>query len=447
MRLFCVLVGVCLLVVSQHGGVDGALIVLPQSTAVIESHTFQLNCAADNNTEDGAGFNWNYNGLSATPVRIVYSCQVNPDYASMYQVEQNDAGECNLIVLNGPMSAAGTYSCQNGFDQASATIVMLGSNSNCNAIPATDLVTGDFIRISCVVNYNGSMTPRMAWSDNSTGYPINNGTTNTYPTQVNSYIDVPVFPPTTRPYMSTTYFDYPIAYRFTWTLPPLNVQYFVTNLVATARIRYFTDTSIVCTANGYPLPTFRINNLDTNEWFDAASIPVSANGVGRYRCTASNTIRGETVTLDDTISTDIIEAVPAYCPTTTTEATTTTTEATTTTSPPTTTPEPIGECGRLMSSVPPDQATPPSGWTPLCYISRSDTALLSTQCRNLISDLPAGYANYTDLMASGGNFGCTLATRADYVQAPQACYDDFQQTSMLAACPTCPRLFVCIRLP
>jgi len=98
------------------------------------------------------------------------------------------------------------------------------SNSACSAIPSGDLIAGDFIRIRCVINYNGSQSPYMRWTDNSTGFPISNETTSTFPTQVNSFIDVPVYPPTSRPYTCRTFFDPPITYTFQWTLPTLYVQ-------------------------------------------------------------------------------------------------------------------------------------------------------------------------------------------------------------------------------
>jgi hypothetical protein len=425
---------------------------------VITGRTIQLDCAADNETA-GLSFQWHYNALQSVPIRIVYNCQVNPDYADKYQVVQNDDGECHLVILNTDMNSAGTYSCQNGFDQSSAVIVMLNSNSACSAIPSGNLVSGDIIRIRCVLNYNGSSTPRMLWFDNSTGFPITNETTSSFPTQVNSFIDVPVFPLTSRPYTCRTFFDSPITYAYEWTLPTLYVQYFVTNLLATARIKYFEETSLVCSAQGYPAPTFQWTNLDTGATFEGDTIAISGEGVSRYECAASNTIRAETQTLRTVIATDITPDVPEYCPTTTkaptTEPpTTTTTEiitteepTTTTTEPVTTTTEPVGECGRLLTPASPDSVTLPSGWSRLCYISRTDTALLTTQCRNLLIDIPPGFPTYEDLVQGGGNFGCSLTTRDDFLQATNACFDNFQQTSILGSCPTCQKMFVCIKLP
>jgi hypothetical protein len=442
---------------SLHYESEAALTTVPQSTAVITGTTAQLNCAADNDTA-GLSFQWIYTGLQSVPVRIVYNCQVNPDYADKYQVIQTDDGECNLVILNTALSSAGTYSCQNGFEQVSAVIVMLSSDSACSAIPSGNLISGDIIRIRCVLNYNGSVSPRMLWFDNSTGFPITNETTSTFPTQVNSFIDVPVFPPTSRPFNCRTFFDPPLTYTYNWFLPTLYVQYFVTDVLATARVTYFEEPSLVCSAQGYPAPTFQWTNIDSGDTFDGATVPISETGVSRYACEASNTIRGQTQTIRTAIAADITQAFPENCPTTPepttttvitteveTEPTTTTTEPSTTTT--TTTEEPIGECGRLLSQASSGDVTLPSGWSLMCYISRNDTALLSTQCRNLIIDLPPGFPTYNELLQSGGNFGCATTQRDDFLQATLACFDGYQQTSILASCPSCPRMFVCIRVP
>ena len=55
--------------------VECALVETPVSTAVMSGTTFQLNCAADNETGNHE-INWNYNPLSTSPIRIVYNCQV-----------------------------------------------------------------------------------------------------------------------------------------------------------------------------------------------------------------------------------------------------------------------------------------------------------------------------------------------------------------------------------
>jgi len=436
---------------------EAALTTTPQSDAIFIGTTFQLNCAADEETA-GLSFQWLYTALQSVPIRIVYNCQVNPDYADEYQVVQSDNGECHLVVLNPALSSAGTYSCQNGFELSSAVVVMLNTNSICSAVPSGNLLAGDIIRIRCVLNFNGSMVPRMLWYDNSTGYPITNETTSTFPTQVNSFIDVPVFPPTSRPFFCRTFFDSPISYTYTWFLPTLYVQYFVTNILATARVKYFEETSLVCSAEGYPSPTFEWTDLNSGATFGGAILSISETGVSRYECVASNTIQGETQTIRTTIATDITQGVPEYCPTTT-ESTTITTTVSTTEEPTTTTTttteattnvitsEPVSECGTLLTETSPDDVTLPSGWSVLCYISSNDTQLLSTPCRNLIVDLPSGFSTYNELLQSGGNFGCALTQRSDFLQASNACVDDFQQTSILSSCPTCPRLFVCIRVP
>lgn len=439
-----------------HRGIEATLTAVPLSTAVITGSRLQLNCASDDETGQ---FNWLYNAINSVPVRIIYNCQVHPDFVGQYDVVQTIQGECHLVIATTNMNSAGTYTCQNGFDQATANVVMLNSNSACSAIPSSDLIGGDIIRIRCVINYNGTSVPRMRWTDNSTGFPISNETTSSFPSQVNSYIDVPVYPPASRPYTSTTYFDPPITYTYTWLLPTLYVQFAATNVIATARIKYFGDSSVVCAADGYPVPTYRWTNLNTGATFNGSTLPISSNGVGRYECAASNTIRGVTQTVRTTLATDITQDVPEYCPTT--PEPTTTTEAPTTpppTDPPTTseattvttttvTPEPAGPCGRLMFEAPDNSTSPPTGWSVLCYISRSETTLLSTPCRDLIIDLPPGFPSYVELLRAGGNFGCSLTTRSDYLQAPNACYDNYQQTTTLASCGSCPRLFVCIRVP
>jgi hypothetical protein len=284
----------------------------------------------------------------------------------------------------------------------------------------------------------------MRWADSSTGYPILNETTLTYPTQVNSYIDMPVYPPTSRPYTCTTYFDSPIAYSHTWTLPTIYVQHLVNDIRVIARVNYFKETSVVCTAQGYPTPEFRWTDVTAGISYDGIdTLPINANGEGRYRCEATNAVRGESLTLSASLSTDITEGVPDYCPTTSTLSTASST-TTAASSLPTTT-ELAAECGRLMTQVPTDESTPPSGWSTLCYISQDDVELVSTQCRYLIENLPGGIGDYNDLLGSGGNFGCAVSSRADYIQAPNACFDNYQQTTTLAACPGCYRLFICIR--
>jgi len=451
------LVFTCLFVLQLwHYGSEAALTTLPQSDAIITGRSFQLNCAADSATA-ALSFQWQYNALQSTPIRIVYNCQVNPDFADRYEVVRNDDGECNLVVLNADIASAGTYSCQNGFEQASAVIVMLNSNSACSATPSSNLISGDIIRIRCFLNYNGSSSPRMLWFDNSTGYPLTNSTTNTFPTQVNSYIDVPVYAPTARPFTCNTFFDSPITWTYSWTLPTVFVQYFVTNVLATARVNYFQDTSLVCSADGYPAPLFTWTNLDTGATFAGETVSISGEGISRYECSATNAIRGQTQTVRSVIAVDITQGVPEYCPTTTaeptTEPTTTTTTTTpepttvTTTEPPTTTAEPIGECGRLLNIAPSDAVNLPSGWSRMCYVARTETALLTTPCRNLLVDLPPGYPTYNDLIQAGGNFGCSFTTRDDYLQATSACFDNYQHTSTLSACSSCQKMFVCVRLP
>ena len=77
------------------------------------------------------------------------------------------------------------------------------------------------------------------------------------------------------------------------------------NLLATARVKYFQDTSLVCSAQGYPVPTFTWTNLDTGATFSGDTVTISDEGVSRYECNASNTIRGATQSLTTVIATDI----------------------------------------------------------------------------------------------------------------------------------------------
>ena len=60
---------------------------------------------------------------------IVSKCEVNPDYAHLYGLDNVGPGRCDLVVLNASVAEAGTYHCAkcDGFDPAhSAQLVVLG---------------------------------------------------------------------------------------------------------------------------------------------------------------------------------------------------------------------------------------------------------------------------------------------------------------------------------
>ena len=55
--------------------------------------------------------------------------------------------------------------------------------------------------------------------------------------------------------------------------------------------------------------------------------------------------------------------------------------------------------------------------------------------------------DYSNLLALGGNFGCGLSVRDDFVGSDYVCQDNYQQTITLANNPTATKMIVCIRLP
>lgn len=425
---------------------SGALTESPSDMAVVMGNNIRLNCSTDGSSTD---ISWQYNAMSSLPLRIVLNCEVNPDVASLYAVETTETGQCNLIILSSNMQSAGTYTCQNVFDQDSAVVVMLNSNATCSYSP-TKVIDGTIIRIMCELHYNGTQSPKMAWSVEDTGSAIKNATTSTYPTVVNSYIDVPVYAPTSRPFTCTVYFDPNIDFRYVWTLPTIYVEYELRSVLTKTTVKYFENTLLTCLADGYPAPNYIWINEVTGVIVVNQSIELPSYGFHHYTCEASNRISsGVTTILRTGVQLDLSPVWPQDCPTTSTTSTTTPSPSPTTTEEPTTTTgEPIAECGRLLLVAPPGSISfPDPRWTPLCYITRNETELLETPCRDLIVDLPPGYATYSELLASGGNFGCTLTQSSGYEDAENACFDNYQTTAKLGQCVSCQRLYVCIRLP
>jgi hypothetical protein len=415
-------------------------------------------CTGNDDNETIHGYTWQYNPLSNHPTVIVYDCQVNPAYANLYSTEVTAGGGCNLQILNIAPQSAGTYTCQHWFDQGSAELIALNSNSNCDFGP-TDLVSGDFVEIRCVLNFNGSIAPKMDFRSEN-GIIYTNATINTFNTQVNGRVQFPVYPPVTRAATANTYFQAPIAFNYTWLLPTLFVQYPVTN-IAIALLsdyecgNYVNYTRLKCTAQGYPQPDFTWTDVGTGEVFATDTITLSNPGENEFICTARNYIRDVENTIQSQISVNVTDDEPTTCapdvsptePTTTTSEPTT--EPTTTEEPTTTTTEPIPvtECGSVLHVAPADAVVAP-GYGPLCFISRqNDSSNLGTPCRDLIQRLPPDIGGYTELLGRGGNFGCTILTRADFVGADNACFDNYQQTLTLGAVPTSSKLVVCIRLP
>jgi len=434
-------------------GVLGVLYESPVSTAAIVGQSVVFPCTGNEDNETLHAYSWLYNPLSNEPIVIVYDCQVNPAFADTYSAELNENGGCNLIISNLVPRLAGTYTCQHWYDQGSAQLVVLNTNSNCQFRPV-DLVTGDFIEILCFVNFNGSVAPRMDFRSEN-GRIYTNATINTFDTQVNGRVQFPVYPPITQNATANTYFVAPIEFSYTWTLPQIFVQFPVTNIAIEVQSdyecgNYVNFTRLRCTADGFPAPSFAWTDMSSGEVIATDTITLNKAGVNDYSCTAKNAIRDQESVIETQITVNVSDDEPTTCAPSPTEPITTTPEPTTTTEEPTTTTSqeiPVTECGSIMQVSPEGTPIAP-GYSRSCFISRqNDTDYVNTPCRNLIQRLPPGIGDYAELLRRGGNFGCSLSTRQDFVGADTACFDNYQHTLTLAASPTSTKLIVCIKLP
>jgi hypothetical protein len=435
-------------------GVHGLLYESPVSAAVIVGDPITFLCTGNEDNETTHAYVWQHVPRGETqPVLIVYDCQVNPVYANIYSTEVTDNGGCNLIVRGVTPVSAGSYTCQHWFDQASADLIALNSDSNCNFGP-TDLVTGELIQIQCYLNYNGTIAPLLEFRS-ETGFVYTNATINTFATQVNGLVRFPVYPPVTRAATVNTFFPAPITFTYTWTLPSVLVQFPVTNIaietLSDFECGYYVNfTRLKCTADGFPAPSFTWTDVSSGEVFETDTITLRNPGENEFICTATNVIRDVDNIVGAEISINVTDDEPTTCaPSVTPTEPTTTTKETTTPEPTTTTTEaiPITECGSILRVAPDGTAVVP-GYGPICYISRAnDSAYLTTACRDLIQRLPPDIGDYTSLLARGGNFGCNILTRSDFIGADNACFDNYQHTITLAAAPTSVSLVVCIKLP
>lgn len=70
----------------------------------------------------------------------------------------------------------------------------------------------------------------------------------------------------------------------------------VDNIAVSPRGPYYKDVTVHCTAEGYPLPTFKWTNLKNEDLADGDTLVISGDVGDNYICIAANTIKGTAAT-------------------------------------------------------------------------------------------------------------------------------------------------------
>jgi hypothetical protein len=213
----------------------------PANSAVVAGGTIALECA----NSVATSLTWSFvDTAGASPVTIISSCVVNPDYATRFGVANVGAGRCDVVVLAATVNDAGTYACQGvgSFDLlVSARLAVLESEPVCSVTTiSTPVREGDEITAQCSVNYTDNVSPvEIMWSATK-GAVVSKVSSKTVRipgkainTTSSTYIIVAT-QPSTPSYTGLTHFAPPMGLPSTATNTPAYQSSFATPVYATS---------------------------------------------------------------------------------------------------------------------------------------------------------------------------------------------------------------------
>jgi len=276
----------------------------------------------------------NINGAPISDNDLILGGHPNSD---RYSIDWDGNTVYNLVINPTVLQDGGVYRCIDVNDASNpqyAQLVTIAGPPNCTTnIPNTGYVREDqYYTYECVINYSGSVAPKMTWS----GPPGFNWATTTTPTSVWAGFNVNV----TR-FMADATFDLLInftadgfqqdnfatnvpTWSYTLSTAPLIVQWGPKNMYyAPVQQTYEIGTEIQCFADSNPPSNFFWQNLNTNERWDDYRLYTYDNMVGSQVvwCHSQNII-GNNVYSDDlffnlTVNPRTTTPVPTTTPTTT----------------------------------------------------------------------------------------------------------------------------------